>query len=265
MKPRGWVVGLAVSVVSMSWAACGNDDESVSSDSPARETTAIETSSPASDSDALVASNEAASNDPASGDAGSGDAGTDTGSGDAADSADSAEPSLGEYVLHGDGIGALRFGDGDEAVVASLTALLGAPSSDTGWQPNPSPCDEADTQARSVQYGDLYVEFVDVDDEFGTGRHWRSYVLFGPEGDSAPMGEFATADGVELGMTLADAQTIDPTIEAFDSEIQGRVWSAGGGGAEPSAERGHVVGGTLLDDGQNERIGSISAGLICVD
>ena len=251
MNPRRLMVIAVLACAVVTAGACGGDnsDDPVATDSTeesAAETTAseTETSAPGDDGDETTASEEASTSDvPAK----------------TTESDNSmAQHSMQAYVLRGLGIGPLGFGDSDEEVVAAIEALLGPVTSDTGWETSPSPCDEEGAQARSVQFGDLYLDFIDGVDEFGTGRHWRAYVMSSPEEPASPMTDFATAEGVEVGMKLSDAQILDPSIESFDSEIQGRAWSAG-----PVGENG--VYGSLQSDGTDERIGSISAGLLCID
>ncbi len=80
-------------------------------------------------------------------------------------------------VLRPDGLGVVKFGDGADKVVATLTARLGKPSSDSGWidirntPSNDSPWDgctsdlsERASYQRKVEWGPLTVGFANRPD-----------------------------------------------------------------------------------------------------
>lgn len=241
---RKWGIAFVMLAgVALGSAACGGDGDKLASDKQASDKQASEAQTRATEAGAPASSDE------------NGEPGDNT----LAARVDSvAEDDLGAPpLLSGAGIGEIQFGAADDMAVAELTTMLGRPTSDTGWVPTSSPCDDVTTQTRDVQFGDLWTEFADAPDDFGSGKHFRSYILMSPEGAAVAAVQFKTDKGVAIGMTAAEAQASDPGFEVSDSEIAGRIWASG--------EPGRTVNGAIFNDGTYERVSSIGAGVLCVD
>lgn len=109
-------------------------------------------------------------------------------------------------VLDGEGIGAVRFGDRAEDVIAALDAAYGPPDHDTDWmtagqQPGPGGC--PGTRLRIVRYGQLQVLMSDGPTNYGAAGqpHLFGYTVFAVDTDrAAPQ----TAEGIRVGSTVAD-------------------------------------------------------------
>jgi hypothetical protein len=163
--------------------ACGGDDDDPASDTTT--TTVGETTTSASDGTTTTTASTSPE-DP--------EATTTTGG---------ESPS--GLVLRGDGLGLVELGASVDAAVAALTAELGAPTADTGWQSSFSSYGTCPgEQIRGVEWDALVLLFTDGATRYGSGEHLFSWRLSG-----APPA-VGTAAGLGFGATVADAQELYP-------------------------------------------------------
>lgn len=108
-------------------------------------------------------------------------------------------------VLRGDGVGVVDLGATPETAIAAVTAALGAPSRDTGWEPAFSEYGTCPgEQVRGVEWDHLVLVFTDGDTAYGSGPHLFTWRVTG-----APPA-LGTARGLGYGATTADAEELYP-------------------------------------------------------
>jgi hypothetical protein len=163
------------------------------------------------------------------------------------------------------GIADVRIGDDVDPTIKRLTELLGPPTSDSGWGPQQSPCENMGTRERSVSWNTFTVFFATgpTENVKNAGDHMSAYLLFegdGEDGASADPKRFVLSDQKPvLGRTLADLKVLSPKAQRFDSEIEGPVWLLGDGPNDLS-------GGLSTDAADGvERTTTARAGLFCID
>lgn len=139
-----------------------------------------------------------------------GSATTTTGASDVATTTAAAPPSSdapakAEIVLRGDGLGVVALGAPPEAAVDAVTAALGDPTADTGWQSSFSAYGTCPgEQIRGVEWDNLVLLFTDGDTAYGTGEHLFTWRITG-----APPA-LGTAKGLGYKATVADAEELYP-------------------------------------------------------
>jgi hypothetical protein len=91
----------------------------------------------------------------------------------------------------------IHFGFDDEDTIAAVSAVLGAPTNDSGWVAEPI-CPPP--EVRTVRWSDLWLLFTKADTDFWSGGvpHFFTYQYSG----STP--ELFTTEGIGLGSTLND-------------------------------------------------------------
>jgi len=111
-----------------------------------------------------------------------------------------------ELVLRGDGLGLVTFGDDPDAAVAAVSAVLGPPTGDGGWEPAPTSAYGTcpGEQIRGVEWDHLTLLFTDGETEHGSGPHLFAWRLSG-----APPA-LGTAAGFGWQATAADAEELHP-------------------------------------------------------
>ena len=116
------------------------------------------------------------------------------------------EPAPSAIALRGDGLGVVALGAVPDVAVAAITAELGEPSADSGWQPSGSSSFGAcpGDRSRSVEWGGLAVLFTDGRTAHGDGEHLSTWRV----NDAPP--PVATAKGLGYGATAADAEALYP-------------------------------------------------------
>ncbi len=108
-------------------------------------------------------------------------------------------------ALRGDGLGVVDLGATPDVAIAAVTAELGAPTLDTGWEPSFSSYGTCPgEQIRAVEWGGLVLLHTDGDTAVGTGKHLFSWRVTG-----APPA-VATATGLGFGAVASDAQELYP-------------------------------------------------------
>ncbi len=110
-----------------------------------------------------------------------------------------------EIVLRGDGLGVAALGAAPDRAIAAVSAALGEPTVDTGWQ---SPFSAYGTcpgdRIRGVEWDHLVLLFTDGDTAFGSGEHLFTWRLTG-----APPA-LGTSKGLGYKATVADAEELYP-------------------------------------------------------
>lgn len=110
-----------------------------------------------------------------------------------------------DIVLRGDGLGVVALGATPEEAVMAVTAALGAPTADTGWQSSFSSYGTCPGEhIRGVEWDHLVLLFTDGDTAFGSGEHLFTWRITG-----APPA-LGTAKGLGYKATVADAEELYP-------------------------------------------------------
>ena len=122
-------------------------------------------------------------------------------------------PPLGvdELILTPSALGQAQMGADPDQVVSYLSAILGAPTNDTGWVTPESFVACEGTTVRRVEWGALGVMFGDESDVTSGRTHLMSY-SYGLVGqlDAEPQG-LLTAEGIGLGSSVDQLLTAYPT------------------------------------------------------
>lgn len=114
-------------------------------------------------------------------------------------------------AMSAEGLGGAVFGADADGVVAYVRAILGAPTSDSGWDDPTStgaPC--PGTQVRFVSWNDLTLFFTDESFVTSGVRHFASFTYgpaFGPQ--IRPAG-IVTVAGVGVGATVRELRAVYP-------------------------------------------------------
>ena len=124
------------------------------------------------------------------------------------------DPAPAAIALRGDGLAVAPLGARPDAAVAAVTAELGDPSRDTGWEPSLSSYGTCPgEQIRGVEWGGLVLLFTDGTTDHGRGEHLFTWRV----SDAPP--PVATAEGLGYGATAADAEELYPgQVETFPAE-----------------------------------------------
>jgi hypothetical protein len=117
-------------------------------------------------------------------------------------------------VLRGDGLGVVELGASPDAAIAAVTAALGAPTLDTGWESSFSAYGTCPgEQIRGVEWDHLVLLFTDGDTAYGSGEHLFTWRITG-----APPA-LGTAKGLGYQATVADAQELYPdAVEVIEPD-----------------------------------------------
>jgi hypothetical protein len=104
-----------------------------------------------------------------------------------------------------------------DAVIVDVSARLGSPTSDSGWQPTPGPSCAGSTDARVLWWGDFRMTFERYQGD-GVVRDELSAWTVGdptlfelePTGDVPPPSpsNIVTREGIGLGSTLVDVEAV---------------------------------------------------------
>lgn len=148
-------------------------------------------------------------------------------------------------VLRGDGLGVVQLGADPETAIAVVSAELGAPSVDTGWESSFSSYGTCPGESiRGVEWDHLVLLFTDGDTAYGRGEHLFTWRLTG-----APPA-LGTARGLGYRATVADAEELYPgdvEITEADEPFPGFVQVAAEGGIITGYLDGEVI--TNLEGG----------------
>jgi len=152
-------------------------------------------------------------------------------------------------ALRGDGLGVVALGANPDAAIAAVTAELGAPTLDTGWEPSFSSYGTCPgEQIRAVEWDGLVLLHTDGETTYGAGEHLFSWRVTG-----APPA-VATAMGLGFGALAADAEELYPgQVETVPAEDPFPAF------LEIQAEGGPIT--AYLGDA--EEITNLEAGVAC--
>ena len=128
------------------------------------------------------------------------------------------------------GVGPLQFGSAPDDAVEFLTAVLGLPTYDSGWESSFSEFGTCPgTQVRGVRFGPLTVLFSDGPTSYGPAGtphffSW-SYSAF----DTPDLFGLTTPQGLGLGASVAEVETVYPgvTINSADEILPASFQEAG--------------------------------------
>lgn len=160
-------------------------------------------------------------------------------------------PGVESTALRGDGLGVTAFGDAPDPAVAAVSATLGAPSDDTGWESSESAYGTCPgPEIRAVTWGGLVLLFTTGETVHGRGEHLFSWLVTG-----APPA-LGTVKGLGFGATAADAEELYPgQVERVPAEEP-----------FPGFLRMDIDGGTItafLDEA--DAITNLEAGVACAE
>jgi len=119
-----------------------------------------------------------------------------------------------EIELRGDGLGVVDLGATPDAAIAAVTAALGDPTLDTGWEASSSAYGTCPgDRVRGVEWNHLVLLFTDGSTPYGTAEHLFAWRLTG-----APPA-LGTAKGLGYEATVADAEELYPgEVEVTEAE-----------------------------------------------
>lgn len=174
-------------------------------------------------------------------------------------STSSTYPETADLVLRADSLGDIRFGVEPDAAIEYVTALLGEPTSDTGWIDAVSEFGTCPgTEVRGVSWGDLRLLFGDESDFDAGVRHFYQW-QYGPTGDvtadevADPLGP-ATDGDISIGSTVADIDRVYDNAEIFTDVVFG-----------PGFELEPGLWGSLSDDASTGRVLALYGGTPCAE
>lgn len=119
-----------------------------------------------------------------------------------------------QIELRGDGLGVVDLGAAPDAAIAAVTAELGDPTLDTGWEASSSAYGTCPgDRVRGVEWDHLVLLFTDGSTSYGTTEHLFAWRLTG-----APPA-LGTAKGLGYEATVADAEELYPgEVEVTEAE-----------------------------------------------
>ena len=174
-------------------------------------------------------------------------------------------------TVRGNGIGAFNFGADADTVIGAFTVKLGAATTDSGWKPQPTPCDEMGVNNRSVTWGWVTLTFSSGPTRYAPGNtnHMMALSVDDPGDGSAAPDLRAGDDKALLGATLAELQARFPGTEAFDSEITGPSFALpdglGGGLRSPDPVDPASTSNPASTVDPSATVDSLRAGNVCID
>lgn len=119
-------------------------------------------------------------------------------------------PVLDELQLSAEGLGTALFGAEAESVVEYVDALLGSPSTDSGWiDPFAIGLACPGSEVRFVEWGGLRLFFSDQSAAASSVRHFASYTYEATFGGSVAY-RLVTAEGIGLGATVRQLRDAYP-------------------------------------------------------
>jgi hypothetical protein len=145
---------------------------------------------------------------------------------------DTAPTRNGAIEVTGQALGGFEVGEDAQTVIDGLTALLGEPTEDTGWQPNQSACEGMGDRSRSMSFGRVIAEFAVGPTLYisAEGEHFSSFSVTDGS-DVAPGPErFVFSDRLPaLGRTKEALLAWNPQVTFDENEIRGPVYLVGFG------------------------------------
>ncbi len=126
--------------------------------------------------------------------------------------ASTAAPSA--VVLRANGLGIAAFGSDPDQVIATVSAVLGPPTLDSGWMDPLSLGSCPGTEVRSVRFGDLVLDFADESTVLTGRRHFFAY-SYGPTTDPAGL---SIEGGGTLGTTVAGLRATHPSVQIYPAD-----------------------------------------------
>jgi len=157
-------------------------------------------------------------------------------------------------ALRDDGLGSARFCDDPDAVIATMSALLGPPDDDTGWVDPFTISTCPGEELRRLTWGALDLFFGDSSPFASGERHFFGYSYGSVDGfDVAPPG-LATAAGIGVGTPVEFVVAAYPDVELIPGEE---------GIEEPAFYVGEHLYGLLTDTAPDGVVTLIVGGEAC--
>jgi len=116
-----------------------------------------------------------------------------------------------ELVLRANSLGDAAFGAEPDGVVAYVTAIIGAPTVDSGWIDPLSVGACPGTEFRQVIWGDLVLQFSDESNVTSGRPHFFFYQYGPPLGAQIAPAGLKTDAGIGFGSTVAELTATYPT------------------------------------------------------
>ena len=157
------------------------------------------------------------------------------------------------FVLNGNGVDDVKFGDDLNAVKETFVAKHGEPDQDSGWNDQQSPCEGLGTKVRSLVWGDLSLEFSNGPTEYGPANSEHLIAYFSAD-DVNGSGVVAPDGQPLIDQTIAQLKARFPKATFTMNEIAGPEYRL------PGDILGSVSG--LAD---TDTVQTFRAGLICID
>jgi hypothetical protein len=138
---------------------------------------------------------------------------------------------LGLFEVSSSALGEFKLGQDAQSVIDGLTAMLGEPTKDSGWQANGSPCFDMGERNRSMNFGRVRVDFITGPTPYvdKKGDYFSSFRV--ADGDDVTPGaeRFVFSDGLPaLGRTEAALLAWDEKVSFLEyGGTVGTTWSLG--------------------------------------
>lgn len=125
-----------------------------------------------------------------------------------------AERARPQIELRGDGLGVVDLGAAPDVAIAAVSAELGDPTLDTGWDSAVSPYGTCPgNRVRGVEWDHLVLLFTDGSTAYGAAEHLFAWRITG-----APPA-LGTAKGLGFQATVADAEELYPgEVEVIEAD-----------------------------------------------
>ena len=157
------------------------------------------------------------------------------------------------FVLQGNGVDDIRFGNDLETVRTMLKARHGEPDDDSGWLEQQAPCEGLGSMARMLTWGNLVLAFSNGPTEYGPVDSEHLIAYYSAD-EPDPAGAVGPDNLPLLDQTVASLRARFPGATFTMNEIAGPEYQL------PGNLQGSLSGLADSDTSQTFRVG-----LICID
>lgn len=162
-------------------------------------------------------------------------------------------------TLRPDGVGDIYFGTGADATLDSVSAILGPPSSDTGWlDPTQVPSACAGVVIRFVDWGSLQVFLTEGPTDWAPAgtRHFAAYAHSPQVGE--PVWDLRTGRGLGVGTSVGDLRALYGEVAVSTDPLFGPFFEIDVPGAG-------YLWGEITGVDATDTVKSISGGRSCAE